>query len=246
MKKIYFLLFIAVSAWFASCKSASKLYQKGNYDEAVQVAVKKLQKDPNDPKLKSVVQDAYRYAVTDHESRIRNYSSMDNEMKWEWMYNEYSDLQNLHNAIFKAPSVYELVRPKDYSSDINANAAKATYQQALHLQPSFNSEWTPKVLTASAHTGSGINDVWKLILAYKEQATRSGFFDHNRDLQNMEWFQDHFQHLLHSDYKGFKILQNQKKKLETQILKQKISPKLAAEKLLEEYHREVRKLKAKS
>jgi len=128
----------------------------------------------------------------------------------------------------------------------NANAAKATYQQALHLQPSFNSEWTPKVLTASAHTGSGINDVWKLILAYKEQATSSGFFDHNRDLQNMEWFQDHFQHLLHSDYKGFKILQNQKKKLETQILKQKISPKLAAEKLLEEYHREVRKLKAKS
>jgi hypothetical protein len=71
MKKVYVLLFIAVSMWLVSCKSASKLYQKGNYDEAVQVAVKKLQKDPNDPKLKSVVQDAYRYAVTDHENRIR-------------------------------------------------------------------------------------------------------------------------------------------------------------------------------
>jgi hypothetical protein len=136
MKKIYFVLLIAVGSWLASCKSASKLYQKGNYDEAVQVAVKKLQKDPNDPKLKSVVQDAYRYAVTDHENRIRNYSSMDNEMKWEWMYNEYSDLQNLHNAIFKAPSVYELVRPKDYSSDINANAAKASdvhYNRGMQL-----------------------------------------------------------------------------------------------------------------
>ena len=102
----------------------------------MQVAVKKLQKDPNDPKLKSVVQDAYRYAVTDHENRIRNYSSMDNEMKWEWMYNEYSDLQNLYNAIFKAPSVYELVRPKDYSSDINANAAKASdvhYNRGMQL-----------------------------------------------------------------------------------------------------------------
>ena len=54
---------------------------------------------------------------------------------------------------------------------------------------SVNSEWTPKVLTASAHTGSGIDDVWKLILAYEEQATRSGFFRHNRGLQNMEWFQ---------------------------------------------------------
>ncbi len=136
MKKVYVLLFIAVSTWLVSCKSASKLYQKGNYDEAVQVAVKKLQKDPNDPKLKSVVQDAYRYAVTDHENRIRNYSSMDNEMKWEWMYNEYSALQNLHNTIFKAPSVYELVRPKDYSSDINENAAKASdihYNRGMQL-----------------------------------------------------------------------------------------------------------------
>src|SRR5215831_12746132 len=87
MKKIYLFIFIAVTTLIAGCKSASKLYQKGNYDEAVQVAVKKLQKDPNDPKLKSVVQDAYRYAVTDHESRIRNYESMDNEMKYEWMYN---------------------------------------------------------------------------------------------------------------------------------------------------------------
>ena len=136
MKKVYVLLFIAVSTWLVSCKSASKLYQKGNYDEAVQVAVKKLQKDPNDPKLKSVVQDAYRYAVTDHENRIRNYSSMDNEMKWEWMYNEYSALQNLHNTIFKAPSVYELVRPKDYSSDMNENAAKASdihYNRGMQL-----------------------------------------------------------------------------------------------------------------
>jgi len=143
MKKIYFLLLIAISTWLASCKSASKLYQKGNYDEAVQVAVKKLQKDPNDPKLKSVVQDAYRYAVTDHENRIRNYSSMDNEMKWEWMYNEYSDLQNLHNVIFKAPSVYDLVRPKDYSSDINANAAKASdfhYNRGMQLMNDNNKQ----------------------------------------------------------------------------------------------------------
>ena len=143
MKKVYFLFLIAVGTWLASCKSASKLYQKGNYDEAVQVAVKKLQKDPNDPKLKSVVQDAYRYAVTDHENRIRNYSSMDNELKWEWMYNEYSGLQNLYNAIFKAPSVYELVRPTDYSSDINANAAKASdvhYNRGVQLMNNNNKQ----------------------------------------------------------------------------------------------------------
>jgi hypothetical protein len=61
---------------------------------------------------------------------------MDNDLKWEWMYNEYADLQNLYNVIFKAPTVYELVRPTDYSSDINANAAKASdvhYNRGMQL-----------------------------------------------------------------------------------------------------------------
>ena len=109
----------------AGCKSASKLYDKGNYDEAVQVAVKKLQKDPNNPKLRSVVQDAYHYAVTGHENKIRSYSENDNELKWEWMYNEYAGLQNLYNTIFKSPTVFELVHPTDYSSDVNTYAVKA-------------------------------------------------------------------------------------------------------------------------
>src|SRR5260221_10539126 len=107
MKKIYIPFFIVIlSVWMAGCKSASKLYDKGNYDEAVQVAVKKLQKDPNDSKLRALVQDAYHYAVTDHENRIRNYSENDNELKSESLYNEYASLQNLYNSIFRSPAVF--------------------------------------------------------------------------------------------------------------------------------------------
>jgi hypothetical protein len=126
MKKIYILFFSAVlTILMISCKSASKLYQKGNYDEAVQVAAKKLQKDPNDAKLRSIIQDAYRYAVTDHENQIQAYSENSNELKSEWIYNEYAALQNLYNAIYKSPSVYELIQPVDYSSQLAAYAEKA-------------------------------------------------------------------------------------------------------------------------
>src|SRR5512132_3655299 len=104
MKKIYILLFSSILAiGMIRCKSASKLYQKGNYDEALQVAAKKLQKDPNDPKLRSIIQDAYHYAVTDHENQIQAYSENSNELKWEWIYNEYVALQNLYNAIYRSP-----------------------------------------------------------------------------------------------------------------------------------------------
>jgi hypothetical protein len=123
--KLYALLFITISIIAVSCKSASKLYEKGRYDEAVELAAKKLQKDPNDQKLLQVLQDAYRFAVEDHESRIRNYSNSNNELKWEWTYNEYADLQRLYESIRKSPDVYNRVKPTDYSSYMTTFSEKA-------------------------------------------------------------------------------------------------------------------------
>lgn len=126
MKKIYFLFFPAIlGIWMASCKSATKLYEKGNYDEAVEVAVKKLQKDPNNSELKNVVKNSYRYAVTGHENNIRNYSQSNNELKPEWLYNEYAALQNLYTVIFKSPEAFEYVHPTDYSTYVNEYAVQA-------------------------------------------------------------------------------------------------------------------------
>jgi hypothetical protein len=119
------VLFMAGSILLVSCKSASKLYKQGNYDEAVEVAVKKLQKKPTDAEMKSLIISAYQYAVNDHESRIRNYSESNSDLKYEWMYNEYADLQNLYNAIYNAPQVYELVHPVDYSSYVTTYREKA-------------------------------------------------------------------------------------------------------------------------
>lgn len=123
--KLYALFFIGISIFAVSCKSASKLYEKGRYDEAVELAAKKLQKDPDDKKLLQTLQDAYRFAVEDHESRIRNYANSNNELKWEWTYNEYADLQRLYESIRKAPGVYNEVRPTDYSSYLTTYREKA-------------------------------------------------------------------------------------------------------------------------
>lgn len=123
--KLYAYLLIGTGIFLFSCKTASKLYEKGNYDEAVELAAKKLQKDPDDPKLLGIIQDAYRFAVNDHESRISNNASSSNELRWEWMYNEYASLQRMYDAIYKVPSVFNLVKPTDYSSDLISYAEKA-------------------------------------------------------------------------------------------------------------------------
>ncbi len=121
--KLYTLLIFGVSLLLYSCKSASKMYQKGNYEAAVQLASKKLSKKPNDAATQDILQNAYRYAVDDHEARIRNISATTSEFKYEQMLNEYLTLQNLYETIRRTPSVYEKVNPTDYSSFIS------TYQQ---------------------------------------------------------------------------------------------------------------------
>ncbi|MBI1342368.1 MAG: hypothetical protein GC171_05455 [Terrimonas sp.] len=121
--KFYTIIFTALILF--GCKSASKLYQKGNYDEAVELAAKKLQKKPGDQDLIRVLQDAYRYAVNDHENRISSYAVGSNELKYEWIYHEYLSLQNLYDAIYHSPEVFEIVRPVDYSSYLVTYAEKA-------------------------------------------------------------------------------------------------------------------------
>jgi LAO/AO transport system kinase len=133
-----------------------------------------------------------------------------------------------------------VVTKADAENIKNANAARATYQEALHLQPESGSGWIPPVLTASAYTGAGIEDIWQVILTYKEQTVHSGFFEHKRRLQAIQWFNDHFQQLLQSDFNRFNTLTKEKTELEEQIIKQKLSAKHAAEKLLQAYYQAIR------
>ncbi len=123
--KLYITIFIGFSLFAFSCKTASKLYEKGNYDEAVELAAKKLQKDPDDAKLLDIINNSYRYAVNDHESRIKSYSLSKNELKWEWMYNEYVSLQRMYDAIYKVPAVMEIVKPFNYTDHLIIYRQKA-------------------------------------------------------------------------------------------------------------------------
>ncbi|MFZ9388672.1 MAG: hypothetical protein ACO25B_12400 [Chitinophagaceae bacterium] len=124
-RKLYTLLTAITLFGLFSCKTAQKMYQKGAYDEAVQLAAKKLQKDPDNPEQLTLLQNAYAYAVSDHENRIRSHAAGTNELKWEWIYNEYASLQRLYDAIFRVPGVFGIVKPADYSGQMADHAALA-------------------------------------------------------------------------------------------------------------------------
>jgi tetratricopeptide (TPR) repeat protein len=141
--KLYTLLIAGLSTLIISCKTAGKLYEKGNYTEAVELAAKKLQKDPDDPKLLNIIQNAYRFAVEDHESRIRNNAASTSELKWEWMYNEYVSLQRMYDAVYRVPSVLNIVKPIDYSSYLVTCSEKAgdvRFDRGIAFMQRYNKE----------------------------------------------------------------------------------------------------------
>jgi LAO/AO transport system kinase len=154
--------------------------------------------------------------------------------------NAGDELQGIKKGITEMAQAIVITKA-DGDNVKNAELAKATFQQAFHLLPSSSSEWIPKILTASAQTGSGMEEIWQMILSYKEQTTSSGFFAQNRTIQNIAWFNSHFQQLLNFDLQRINELQVEKKLLEDLVAAKKISAQLAAEKLLKSYHQAILK-----
>jgi len=115
----------------ASCKTASKSYQKGNYADAIERGVKKLQKDPYDYETRDLVQKSYNYSVADHEDQIRILSDSKSENRFEKIYQEYAELQGLYNIIHEYPAVASMIKTTDYSEYVNTYRDKAA---EIHIE----------------------------------------------------------------------------------------------------------------
>lgn len=114
MKTIYTLPF-AVLISLAACKTAVKSYNKGNYADAVELGVRKVQKDPSDAETVVLVKDAYAYAVAQHEGAIRALAGNTGD-RYEDILREYNRLQDLYNAINSSPVLAKAIRPTNYGS----------------------------------------------------------------------------------------------------------------------------------
>ncbi|HVG39959.1 MAG TPA: hypothetical protein VM888_00010 [Chitinophagaceae bacterium] len=124
MNKLYLLTLFATLTIFG-CKTASKAYEKGDYTDAIELAIKKLQKDPNDGETKAMLQNAYRFAVNDRENKIRILSNSTSDVRFEQMFREYLVLQKLYETINRYPATASIVKPVDYSSFVQTYRDKA-------------------------------------------------------------------------------------------------------------------------
>ena len=148
------------------------------------------------------------------------------------------ELQGMKKGILEMADAI-VVTKADGDNLKHATEAQAVYQQALHLLSASPSGWQPVVLSSSALTGAGMEDVWKMISTFQDKTKSSGYFDTNRHVQNIAWFKEYFSELLKTDIKKFKSLKPVQEKLEAGVANLSISAHAAAMQLLEAYHQAI-------
>lgn len=158
MTKLYSLAIVGCFILMYSCKTASKSYQKGDYTDAVERGVKKLQKDPNDFETRELVQKSYNYTVSDHEDQIRILSNSRSDDRYDRIYQQYAALQGLYNTVHQYPAVAQIIKTKDYSEFIETYRDQAA---DVHIQK------------AEKWMNEGTKDAYRE--AFKEYRTAAGY-----------------------------------------------------------------------
>jgi LAO/AO transport system kinase len=71
-----------------------------------------------------------------------------------------------------------------------AERARVEYAGALHLLPASGDGWTPRVVTCSALHGSGIAEIWDMVLEHRSLLESNGHLKRRRSQQALAWMRE--------------------------------------------------------
>lgn len=141
------------------------------------------------------------------------------------------ELQGIKRGIMELTDAI-LINKSDGDNEKKANIARSDYNNALHyLQPATKG-WISQAYTGSALTGKGIPDLWEVIQKFEKTIKQSGVFEQRRKEQSIEWVFRMIEDSLRDEFYNNVKIQKAITSMKEEIAKDKITPTLAAEKLL--------------
>lgn len=146
MKKI--IILIAIAMLITGCASSLKQLQRGNYDEAIKTAVKKLRVDPTVQEQIEVLDKAYLLANQQDHDRIKFLKEEGSPYNWDEIFEKYSklkDRQALVSTVLPLQLGDQIIDYKyiDYDSEIiqaKRNAADYFWNHANELMKKGDKE----------------------------------------------------------------------------------------------------------
>lgn len=156
-------------------KSARQNYQQGKYDTAFYQCANSLKMKPTYDKAQLLIQDAFRTAVVQHESSIKQLKSSSSKFRWDDVVSHYNELIKINQTAKTLPTLTvkktkEIIKfdTKDFSKEIaegKTNAAEAHYQEGDRLSKISN-------LDNQKQAAKEFKAAERFVLGYKDASTR--------------------------------------------------------------------------
>ncbi|MDR2451147.1 MAG: methylmalonyl Co-A mutase-associated GTPase MeaB [Candidatus Accumulibacter sp.] len=140
------------------------------------------------------------------------------------------ELQGIKKGVMERCDLV-VVNKADGDNKTRAEAARADYQRILrYLQPSTEG-WKTQALACSAYTGEGVDELWKVIEAFRANTTLSGVFVKRRQQQNLDWMHNLVLEQIKRSFYGNASVRQNMPAIEQQVIGGRISSTQAATRL---------------
>jgi LAO/AO transport system kinase len=144
------------------------------------------------------------------------------------------ELQGIKKGIMEMADAIAITKA-DGDNSRKAGLAQAEYQNALHLFPPSGNGWEARVLTCSALDNLGIAPLWQLIEEHRQLTQQNGFFDQNRQQQQLQWMHETVQQALQERFYNHSSVKFVLSQVEADVKAGKIPATQAAQQLLNRY-----------
>lgn len=151
--------------------------------------------------------------------------------------NAGDELQGMKRGIMEMADAIAITKA-DGQNAVAAEGAKILYQNALRLFPPSISGLKTEVVTCSAHQGTGIREVWELIIRYIDQTRLNGNFEQRRQEQAVSRMDDAIMEYLRYSFLNNEKVRALRPRIEKLLHEGKITSYRAAVGLIDNYLKE--------
>ena len=144
------------------------------------------------------------------------------------------ELQGIKKGVIELADTLVVNKADGPMKDV-AERTRVSYAGAMELIRPSEGVWQPRVLTASAHTGEGIPEIWEAVLAHRQQAEASGALEQKRRNQARDWMWALVDEGLRAAFRSHPGVQSQVSELEQAVEQLETTPAAAARVLLEAF-----------
>ncbi|MBH23717.1 MAG: methylmalonyl Co-A mutase-associated GTPase MeaB [Myxococcales bacterium] len=141
------------------------------------------------------------------------------------------ELQGIKKGILEVADLIA-VNKADGENVPAARRARRDYANALRLIHPRSEHWSPPVLTCSGLSGRHLDRLWETVQSHRDALQQSGEFTARRQQQRLKWMWALVEQELMARLRQHPDVQQRLPELEDGVLQDRITPTLAAERLL--------------